>query len=180
MGTELARTKTLRVPAAIINETWRALRDFGGEGCEGFVLWLGRIDDGIASVAKALVPPQESVQSEEGVGYFVTSETLFDINRTLHRSGLRLIAQVHSHPTEAYHSSTDDSYAVVTAEGGFSIVVPNFADDDPSPSVCAVYHLRGGRWTELSAGEIRRTFEWGGTEQSSSVSASPLVGRPMG
>jgi hypothetical protein len=128
---------------------------------EGFVLWLGNVTDAIAGVEVAFVPPQSSIHGEEGVGYLVTSETLFQLNRELHRSGLRLLAQVHSHPAEAYHSSTDDAYAVVTTEGGFSIVVPNFAADKVLPRECAVYRLiSGGRWKKLSHREMCDVIDW--------------------
>lgn len=157
----LADAAELRVPVSVVEETWRALREFGHQGNEGFVLWLGRIDSRAALVGMALVPPQSSIRSEEGVGYFVNADTLFHLNRTLHRSGLRLLAQVHSHPGAAYHSSTDDAYAVVTTEGGFSIVVPNFARGEPDPSECAVYRLEAGSWTELGISEIERAILWG-------------------
>jgi hypothetical protein len=160
MRPALAAVKLLRVPRRVVAETWRALRMFGGEGNEGLVLWLGRIDATSATIVAALSPPQASIRNETGVGYFVTSETLFELNRSLHRTGLRLIAQVHSHPTEAYHSDTDDAYAIVTADGGFSIVVPDFAAEPPDPRICAFYRLRGGAWMELAWREVERIVDW--------------------
>jgi len=156
----LAEVKEFIVPQVVVEVTWESLRDFGSRGCEGFVLWLGRVDGARAEIVVGLTPPQESIRSEEGVGYFVTSETLFHLNQQLHRTGLRLLGQVHSHPTEAYHSSTDDAYAVVTVEGGLSIVVPDFARHEPDPSECAIYRLRSGRWTELGLRDIEATFRW--------------------
>ena len=157
---DLARASRLCVPRDAITATWAALRLYGDKGLEGLVLWLGNVVDAVAVVKVAFVPPQSSIRGEDGVGYFVTSETLFQLNRELHRSGLRLIAQVHSHPNEAYHSSTDDAYAVVTTEGGFSIVVPNFAVDDADPTECAFYRLLGGQWTDLSLRDVDRIVEW--------------------
>lgn len=161
MSVALESVQTFRVPQAVVDDTWRALRAYGAEGNEGFVLWLGEIGDRIANIARAYVPPQVPIRSEDGVGYFVTSDTLFRLNQTLHASRLRLIAQVHSHPRDAYHSSTDDAFAVVTTEGGMSIVVPNFASDTPSPARCAVYRLRKGLWTELSRNEVEVALDWG-------------------
>jgi hypothetical protein len=160
MLVELSGASRLRVPRSVVATTWASLRRYGTQGLEGFVLWLGQVASAVASVEVALVPPQSSIKGEDGVGYFVTSETLFQLNRELHRTGLRLLAQVHSHPTEAYHSTTDDTYAVVTTEGGFSIVVPDFAIDEPDPTACAVYRLESGRWKELTISEIGRTLEW--------------------
>jgi hypothetical protein len=158
--TDLANTSRLCVPRQVVGQTWSALRGFGVRGFEGFVLWLGNVATSVATIEFAFVPTQSSIQGEEGVGYFVTSDTLFQLNRELHRSGLRLIAQIHSHPAAAYHSTTDDAYAVVTAEGGFSIVVPNFAAQEPDLRKCAIYRLRNGRWKQLLAREIVHTIDW--------------------
>jgi hypothetical protein len=49
------------------------------------------------------------------------------LNMYLYRNGLELVAQVHTHPAEYYHSSADDQYAIATTIGCYSIVVPNFA-----------------------------------------------------
>jgi hypothetical protein len=157
---DLANASRLRVPRQVVDTTWNALRAFGAQGFEGFVLWLGNVANTVATIEVAFVPAQSSIRGEEGVGYFVTSDTLFQLNRELHRSGLRLIAQVHSHPGAAYHSLTDDTYAVVTAEGGFSIVVPNFGADEPDPTECAIYRLRNGRWKDLLLREIIHTLDW--------------------
>ena len=116
-----------RLSQNVLDETIEALRHFGRHDCEGLVLWLGYIDDdNSCQVTKILIPPQDSIKGEDGVGYFVTSETLFALNKHLATTGLRLLAQVHSHPGWAYHSAADDRYCIVTVEGGFSIVVPKF------------------------------------------------------
>lgn len=157
----LTSVVSLWVPTAVVLDTWSSLRTFGGSGNEGLVLWLGHVEGTTASVREAFTPPQASIQSEDGVGYFVTSQTLFELNRELHRSGLRLLAQIHSHPAAAYHSATDDAYAVVTAEGGFSVVVPDFAAGAPDPGTCAFYRLGAGAWRGLSEAEVDRLVRWG-------------------
>lgn len=148
------------VPYQILVETSEALRLYGKKGCEGLVLWLGYMnDDNTCRVEKILVPPQDSIKSEDGVGYFVTSETLFALNKNLSTTGLRLLAQVHSHPTWAYHSSTDDRYCIVTVEGGISIVVPNFGFGPTDLSKWATFRLKGGRWKELSGYDVKSFFD---------------------
>jgi hypothetical protein len=69
---------------------------------------------------------------------------------------------VHSHPREAYHSHADDRYAIVTAEGGFSLVVPNFGQAPANLASWAVYRLIGGDWTELTSQEVRDLFDVSG------------------
>jgi hypothetical protein len=101
------------------------------------------------------MPPQQPIRSESGVGYFIEGETLFHLNQALAGSSLRLIAQVHSHPSEAYHSDADDRYAIVTAEGGLSLVVPNFGKAPVDPTIWAIYRLTQGEWRELDSAEAR-------------------------
>jgi hypothetical protein len=147
------------VPYELIEETSETLRDYGRKGCEGLVLWLGHFDDDdTCRVERILVPPQDSIKSEDGVGYFVTAETLFALNKMLSDTGLRLLAQVHSHPTWAYHSATDDSYCIVTMEGGFSIVVPDFGFGPSDIVKWATFRLVDGRWKELAKKEIKSIF----------------------
>lgn len=152
----LAGAARVLVPRHVVDDTLDALRLFGTRQLEGLVLWLGEVRDNDAVVVRSLVPPQQPISSEGGVGYFVDGDTLFALNQVLSEAHLRLIAQVHSHPTQAYHSDTDDRYAIVTADGGLSLVVPNFGDAPADPAVWAVYRLTGGDWMELSDAESRR------------------------
>jgi proteasome lid subunit RPN8/RPN11 len=149
------------IKRATIDQMLQTMRDFGSHGWEVLVLWLGEVEPstGKAHVSHAFVPKQKSISNEDGVGYFVSGETLFQLNRDLSETGLRLIAQVHSHPREAYHSEADDRYAIVTAEGGMSLVVPNFGRAPAQPTAWAVYRLHGRAWRELSTKEVGIIFE---------------------
>jgi len=86
----------------------------------------------------------------------VSGDTIFELNKHLHESSLRLIAQIHSHPGRAYHSEMDDRYAIATKEGSYSIVVPDFAVGEANLHRWVVYQLRRGRWIEL--GKKQGTF----------------------
>jgi proteasome lid subunit RPN8/RPN11 len=146
---ELSSVSRVEIPRQIVAYTLEALQVFGAHESEGLILWLGEIEDAIARVVYAFPPPQESISTEDGLGYFVTGDTLYQLNRTLAETGLRLIAQVHSHPGRAYHSDTDDRYAIVTAEGGISLVVPNFGRVLPDLTLWAVYRLVGRKWQHV-------------------------------
>jgi hypothetical protein len=154
------QVRQIRVERSIVGDMLDAMRVCGSQGCELLVLWLGEIDVdlGEATVLKAFIPEQKPIKSEDGVGYFISGETLFLINRALSETGLRLIAQVHSHPREAFHSEADDRYAIVTANGGFSLVVPNFGHVAPDPASWAVYQLQDRRWRELSKAAVQSLF----------------------
>lgn len=149
----------ITVQRSLLAEMLHGMQQLGEHGCELLVLWLGDIDSkGCATVRSAFVPKQNPIAGEDGVGYFVTGETLFHLNRSLSETGLRLIAQVHSHPTAAYHSDADDRYAIVTADGGLSLVVPNFGHAAADPAEWAVYRLRHNDWQELSDHEVHQLF----------------------
>jgi hypothetical protein len=150
------------VDPAVVERTIKVLQVFGKRHLEGLVLWLGEVEHGKARVIEAFIPDQHPVSSESGLGYFVSGDTLFELNRALAETGLRLIAQVHSHPQEAYHSAADDRYAIVTADGGFSLVVPNFGRAPADPAAWAVYRLSDGDWLELSSRDVRALFQVSG------------------
>lgn len=146
---------------AVVRVTLKAMQQFGKRGAECLVLWLGHAESDNAHVCRAVVPEQEAISDEDGVGYFVSSCTLFALNRALAETGLRLIAQVHSHPGEAYHSHADDRYAIVTSEGGLSLVVPDFGNAPEDPASWAVYRLGQGEWRELDEEEANRLLRVG-------------------
>jgi hypothetical protein len=102
-----------------------------------------------AEVTQVQVPPQSSISLDGEVGYIIERDTLLTLNRTLHATGLRLLAQVHSHPQEAYHSELDDACAVATKEGSLSLVVPSFAAGPPDVALWAIYQLTKGKWRHV-------------------------------
>lgn len=148
----------VHVSSTLISETVSVLRRYGDHGCEGLVFWVGRLEDTACYVDKVLTPPQQSIKNEDGVGYFITSETLLNLNKFLSSCGMQLIAQVHSHPADAYHSVADDRYCIVTVEGGISIVVPNFGFGPASPLGWATYRLSQGRWQHLPMRSVKDLF----------------------
>jgi proteasome lid subunit RPN8/RPN11 len=157
----LDSVRNINIDPAVVTTTLRVLQQFGAHGCEGLVLWIGEVTEGQARITRAVVPDQKPIKSEDGVGYFVDANVLFELNQKLSETGLRLIAQVHSHPGEAYHSETDDRYAIVTADGGLSLVVPDFGKAPTDPTLWAVYRLNNGTWQELDTVQSRILMQVG-------------------
>lgn len=143
----------LVVPVTLAEESQELLRESGKHEFEALVLWGARprtCEAGVFDVELVLMPRQYAMQTDDGVAVMVDGDALFDMNVAINERGLRLLAQVHSHPGDAYHSQTDDRYSVVTACGGLSLVVPDFARGAFSLERCAVYQLQeGGEWVEL-------------------------------
>jgi hypothetical protein len=154
----LADVRVFSVSERVIKYTLAVLQEFGKHELEGLVLWLGTVNSDVAEVQEPYIPEQHAMTSESGVGYFVSGDALFDLNRSLSDRNLRLLAQIHSHPHEAYHSAADDRYAIVTSEGGLSLVVPDFGLAPPHPKSWAAYRLHKGEWVELSSAETDKLF----------------------
>jgi len=113
----------LECPDTLIDETLEALREGGRAGAERVVFWLGRRQAPGAVISEIYIPQQEAEED-----YFrIPSGSMVDFMNHLRRRRLILLAQVHSHPGEAFHSKADDRWAVVRHEGALSIVVPEFA-----------------------------------------------------
>jgi proteasome lid subunit RPN8/RPN11 len=130
--TGLLRVRTFIIPTPILQETILFLRGVGMKGREGFVLWGGKtVDPETFRFQTALIPAQRASATQNGLLVTVDGEALFEVNKTLHERGEILGAQVHSHPTDAYHSSTDDHFPLATLLGALSVVIPNFAREAP-------------------------------------------------
>lgn len=118
---------------------------------EGVALWAGIKNGNIFYIKRTIIPEQKAGSLEDGLIYFVAAKELHRISLELFDNGIQLIGQIHSHPSEAYHSETDDAYPIVTVLGGISVVVPNFATGAIDLTDWAVYRfLPAIGWTELN------------------------------
>jgi len=159
MSTDLTAINTVKVPARHADETQKHLQATGRRGLEGMALWVGTVAGPAAKITEVIIPEQQGHRTDHGLAVSVSGDELHQINVHLYKTKQRLIAQVHSHPTEAFHSTMDDRYAIATALGSFSIVVPDFATGPFKIADFATYRLlsgrlpwdRGPRWRAVAA-----------------------------
>lgn len=143
--------KTIYLPKSCAFEALAWMYNAGRKHLEGVALWAGIRDGNTFYIKRTIIPEQSAGSIEDGLIYVVNGEELHRISLELFDTGMRLIAQIHSHPGEAYHSDTDDAYPIVTVAGGISIVVPNFATGGLKLSEWAVYRfIPNEGWMELS------------------------------
>jgi JAB domain-containing protein similar to deubiquitination enzymes len=136
--TGFAEVRSVRVPRHCIERMQSHLAAVGRKGLEGMAFWVGTHQNEIFEVRETIIPQQRGTRTAHGLAVTVAGEELHRLNLWLFRNKLRLIAQIHSHPTDAYHSDTDDQYAIATTVGCLSLVVPNFAAKPFHPLDCSV------------------------------------------
>lgn len=138
------------VPREIVMEGHRFLRLAGQQRMEGIALWVGYREGTTFVISDLLVPHQRGVSNESGLCAIIHGDELARIGRMLYDAKKLLFAQLHTHPTEAYHSITDDENSIVTAVGGLSLVIPDFAVRPFDLDDCAIYRLDAeGIWAEM-------------------------------
>ncbi|MGH7642425.1 MAG: Mov34/MPN/PAD-1 family protein [Candidatus Dormibacteria bacterium] len=147
----LTHSRQFQANDDILRETERALRAAGKDGYELFVLWTGRLIGDVFTVEHCYVPEQRSFRVRKGVCVRVEADELHKLNCWLFQHGQTLAVQLHTHPKEAYHSETDDTYPIVTTLGGLSIVIPDFCRHGLATAKVAVYRLTDRGWEELDS-----------------------------
>ena len=151
--------KEFIVPSDICDQSDWQLRDAGRDRKERFLLWSGVVDRERFLVKNLHVPKQTAYSFEDGLCVHVEADELHRLNVWLYNHSELLGVQVHSHPTEAYHSSTDDSYPMVTTLGGLSLVVPNFGEFGVRGQATALYRLTLGGWKSITASDASRLLQ---------------------
>lgn len=146
---------TFEVPRSAVEVTLASLREGGENGNEVFVLWGARVEDAVLHFGSVLVPKQTAYRTSHGLLVTIEGSALFSVNKTLYERNEILAAQVHSHPTDAYHSDTDDCYPLVTLKGAVSVVVPYFGQEGLAGIYdWAWFRLTGkARWRPLNESE---------------------------
>jgi hypothetical protein len=147
------------VPAAVVDQTMIALREAGNEGFERFVLWSGVRDVSRMNIRTAHVPEQTAYKTSAGLMVKVEGGALHKLNAWLYKNQETLAVQVHAHPTDAFHSATDDAYPIVTVLGGLSLVVPDFGARGFLVRGLEAYRLRDRGWRRVRPRRFRRLFE---------------------
>lgn len=150
----LTGVQRFSVSAEIIKGTEATLRAAGRDGYEMFVLWSGRREDDSFRFITAHAPRQTSYRTKEGLSVKIDGPELHRLNVWLLDNQETLAAQVHAHPSEAFHSHTDDTYPIVTALGGLSLVAADFARYGLLSDSSALYHLKDDGWEAVPLHEI--------------------------
>ncbi len=144
------------VPADVARVTHEHLHAKGLEHAEGLVLWIGTFEP--PTITRAVVPEQDTSAGR----FHVPLAARQELTRELAGTGQVVVAQVHSHPDLAFHSSIDDAEAIPRRVGAYSLVVPDFGTRGHLLDGAALFQVdSGGRWVPAPAAtfDLPQTFE---------------------
>lgn len=137
---------TTEISASHIRETLDVLRAGGARGHERVVLWLGPASGGPNRICEVFEPEQDTAKD-----YFrLPPQSLSALMARLRAGRLKVVAQIHTHPGQAYHSNVDAEWAIIRHVGALSLVLPRFASSTTLENfleeVMTYERARDGTW----------------------------------
>ena len=143
----LMDVKQIEIPNKVLLSTFYFLRKNGERKLESHAIWVGKENLSTFKVLDVWFPKQ----SNDFISYEVLDEEVHRINVRLNKLGLTAIAQVHTHPCSAYHSTTDDNWPILVLPGSFSVVIPDYGFiEEENLDEWAVYRYNGTEWFHIS------------------------------
>lgn len=140
----------------VMTETRRALLKFAVAGAaegghEGICYWAGTEWQGHTRFEKVFVP--EACHRAHGV--FVSAAAYGAIVRQARRSGLGILAQVHSHPgADTRHSDGDDKLIIMPFDGMLSLVAPYYGKGLHTFVDFSVHQYQANAWVLCDAHSV--------------------------
>lgn len=149
-----------RCSKKIIAKTIYSLSEIGKQRKEAVLFWTSaRAVQSVIEISSIYVPHYKSASD----WFWIDKESMSEMLRQLRSADLQLVAQVHTHPAKAFHSATDDEWAVVRKVGALSIVLPYFAQEISIENFikhAAVFELnRNDQWTEVQSQHLSSRLE---------------------
>lgn len=136
---------SIEIGEGLLRQSLSTLRECGAGRNECIVVWVAKVDD--PERVHRVVHP---VHARHRGGYRVDGDWLNSLWDELADNGERIIAQVHTHPRDAFHSERDDRYPILLTAGLYSLVIPNFARPPIETSNWFLVRLaEDGSWEEL-------------------------------
>jgi hypothetical protein len=148
------------LPSSCINKAYKQMRQAAMQRLEAMALFAGIEENNNFHILETIIPRQVSLSPQEGGSSVVPEEEMQRIRTWLQENECDIIAQIHSHPRQAYQASRHQDWPLIKIIGGISIVVPDFALGPTNPETWSVYRLASdSKWIELDKNEICHLFE---------------------
>jgi len=143
-----------RLVPDVMDKTQALLRKSSAQGAEAYCVWVGELRQGAARV-RDVWPVAAAANAAHAR---VSLDHVLLLGDRVARRGWFILAQLHTHPGDAFHSAVDDRFPISNQPGFVSIVVPNFGKDHVGQG-WAWFVLDGaGRWHHLTGKDIAAQF----------------------
>ena len=149
-------TLQLIIPELVVLETFQFFQKLSDRHVEATVVWFGQFYGLKMHIIEAYMPLQYNTE----LSFYIPADEVHRMNLHAYNSGLMLMAQLHTHPGEAFHSSHDDSGSILVFDGQFSIVIPDYGNIDPLRlPLWAVYRKENDMWVYVPTKEVETIFQ---------------------
>lgn len=142
----------IKVPSDLLAGTFAIFRDCGHASHECVAYWLSPTE--LPSVIDEVIHPDHTWT--EG-GYQIDDNWLTAFWFDLARRKKSVRVQVHTHPRLAFHSATDDEWALVHTPGFLSLVIPDYAIGSIALSGAYLAERRRNGWRKVRVDSHLRT-----------------------
>jgi hypothetical protein len=134
-----------KVPFCLLSRTFDHFRRCGEGRRECQALWTSAWQS-----PQAITDVVHPLHRANAGGFSLDSAWLNAFWMHLADNGTGVRVQVHTHPGEAFHSSTDDAFPIVHTPGFLSLVIPNFAMGPIGFKEAYLAEIANdGRWLEI-------------------------------
>lgn len=118
---------------------------------EGIAYLLGRTDGTVTLATTVFVPTAQTTRGS----FFVEPRSMAACMQAAASHELQIVAQVHTHPGQAYHSDGDVEGAKIRYAGYASVVLPDYGTHLPRFDGAAAYFwTSSGEWNELTPEDL--------------------------
>jgi hypothetical protein len=111
----------LKISKELLLQSLSLLKEFSNK--ERVILWIGNEQENMYLVEEVYLP----IQITEEDYFNIPHEGMVELMEKLKATKTMLVAQMHTHPFEAFHSPADDRWAILRHLNAYSIVLPWFA-----------------------------------------------------
>jgi proteasome lid subunit RPN8/RPN11 len=151
MNTQTQSDRACFIAASVIDAIDAAIAPARRRRVEGIAYLLGRTD-GLQTCLLACVPVE--ARCTRG-SFFVSAKEMVRVVNTANDLGLQVAGQIHTHPSEAFHSDGDEDGARIRFDGFVSIVLPDYGIHLPqlSDAVAFMFSARDGEFVQIPFGQ---------------------------
>lgn len=150
----------IQISKSIFDTTLHQLQKVGEDYKEGIAYWSGILNRSNGIIKNVIFADDYPEFHNEPYFANVSLETSFKIGEKIHQRNEFLFAQIHTHPSDAFHSFVDNNYPISHRIGFLSVVIPNFGKNIDSLQQCKIFEYKGkAKWDELKNNHILKKFE---------------------